>query len=196
MKSIIYDYETLSLNMFNAVVVNLAAIHFDDKRFVENPYEYEELLASAHFIKFDVEEQVTKYEREISKDTLEWWDKQPSDVRAQLKPCSIDQSIDKVYDFFYNTLMIQDCDRVYTRGNTYDPIITISLHRSIGKEDPTKWWNVRDTRSMFEGMFYGHDMKNNFIPNELKAKFIAHDPVHDIAMDIMRFQFLARTLLC
>jgi hypothetical protein len=196
MKSIIYDYETLSLDMFNAAVVNLAAIHFDDARFVEQPYEYEELLSSAKFIKFNTKEQVVKYGREINKDTLDWWAKLPSDVRAQLKPCSMDKSIDTIHDFFYDTLKIQECERVYTRGNTYDPILTISLHRSIGKEDPTKWWNVRDVRSLFEGMAYGHNIKNNFVPDDLKAKFIAHDPVHDIAMDIMRFQYLARALLC
>jgi hypothetical protein len=45
MKSLIYDYETLSNDFFNGVVVNLASLHFEESRFIDNPYEYEELLA-------------------------------------------------------------------------------------------------------------------------------------------------------
>jgi hypothetical protein len=44
-------------------------------------------------------------------------------------------------------------------------------------------------------MTYGHKIKNNFIPEGLEDKFIAHNPIHDIAMDIMRFQYLARVLI-
>jgi hypothetical protein len=195
MKSIIYDYETLSKDMINGVVVNLAAILFDESRFVENPYEYDELLVSAKFIKFDVKEQVQKYGRTIQKETMDWWMQQDIAARSLIKPSADDVSIDNIHDFFYNTLQIHTCDRVYARGNTFDPILTETLHRNIGKVDPVKWWVIRDVRSLFEGMTYGHNIKNNFIPEGLESKFIAHNPIHDIAMDIMRFQYLARVLL-
>lgn len=195
MKSCIYDYETLSKDMINGVAVNLAAIIFDESRFVKEPYEFEELLEIAHFIKFDVKEQVEKYGRTIQKDTLDWWMKLGPEVRSMIKPSADDVSIELVYEFFKNTLEIQNCERVYTRGNTFDPIITETLHRNIGKVDPVKWWVIRDVRSLFEGMTYGHKIKNNFIPEGLESKFIAHNPIHDIAMDIMRFQYLARVLL-
>jgi hypothetical protein len=195
MKSLIYDYETLSNDFFNGVVVNLASLHFEESRFIDNPYEYEELLGSAKFIKFDVLEQVETYNRKISKDTLAWWGKLPDDVQLQLKPSSMDVSISTIYDHFTNTLNVKNCKRVYTRGNTFDPILTVSLHKSIDRVDPTPFWNIRDTRSLFEGMTYGHNIKHNFIPEGLESKFKAHDPIHDIAMDVMRFQYLARVLM-
>jgi hypothetical protein len=195
MKSCIYDYETLSKDMINGVAVNLAAIIFDDSRFIEQPYEFEELLESAYFIKFDVKEQVEKYGRTIQKETLDWWMKLDPEVRSMIKPSPDDVSIELVHSFFKDTLQIQNCDKIYTRGNTFDPIITETLHRNIGKVDPAKWWVIRDVRSLFEGMTYGHKIKNNFIPEGLQSKFIAHNPIHDIAMDIMRFQYLARVLL-
>lgn len=195
MTSLIYDYETLSDDMINGVVVNLAAILFEEKRFIENPYEYDELIDSAYFVKFDVMEQVEKYGRTIRKKTLDWWAEQSLEARLMLKPSPDDVSIDTIADFFCNTLQSQLCSKVYTRGNTFDPILTETLHRNIGKNDSTKWWLIRDVRSLFEGMTYGHKIKNNFIPEGLEDKFIAHNPIHDIAMDIMRFQYLARVLI-
>jgi hypothetical protein len=47
---------------------------------------------------------------------------------------------------------------------------------------------------MIEGMSWGTDMDNGYIPEGLAAKFIAHDPRHDIVMDVMRMQELARAL--
>jgi hypothetical protein len=195
MTSLIYDYETLSDDMINGVVVNLAAILFEEKRFIENPYEYDELIDSAYFVKFDVMEQVEKYGRTIRKKTLDWWAEQSLEARLMLKPSADDVSIDTIADFFCNTLQSQLCSKVYTRGNTFDPILTETLHRNIGKNDSTKWWLIRDVRSLFEGMTYGHKIKNNFIPAGLEDKFIAHNPIHDIAMDVMRFQYLARVLI-
>jgi hypothetical protein len=195
MTSLIYDYETLSDDMINGVVVNLAAILFEEKRFIENPYEYDELIDSAYFVKFDVMEQVEKYGRTIRKKTLDWWAEQSLEARLMLKPSADDVSIDTIADFFCNTLQSQLCSKVYTRGNTFDPILTETLHRNIGKNDSTKWWLIRDVRSLFEGMTYGHKIKNNFIPEGLEDKFIAHNPIHDIAMDVMRFQYLARVLI-
>jgi len=195
MTSLIYDYETLSDDMINGVVVNLAAILFEEKRFIENPYEFDELIDSAYFVKFDVMEQVEKYGRTIRKEALDWWAEQSKEARLMLKPSPDDVSIDTIADFFCNTLQSQLCSKVYTRGNTFDPILTETLHRNIGKNDSTKWWLIRDVRSLFEGMTYGHKIKNNFIPEGLEDKFIAHNPIHDIAMDIMRFQYLARVLI-
>ena len=46
MNSVIYDFETLSQDMVNGVAVSLAVLQYDDKRFLKNPYTYEELLLS------------------------------------------------------------------------------------------------------------------------------------------------------
>jgi len=57
------------------------------------------------------------------------------------------------------------------------------------------WRIIRDTRSMIEGMSYGMDIKNDFMPSALESKFVKHDPRHDIVMDVMRMQLLARAIL-
>ena len=44
MKCIIYDFETLSLDVNKGVAVSLAMLNFDTDRFTTEPYTYEELL--------------------------------------------------------------------------------------------------------------------------------------------------------
>jgi len=194
MKSCIYDFETLSQDVFTAPVVNLAILVFDESRFLTNPYTFDDLVDSCRLVKFDVEEQVKKYNRKIQKSSLEWWGSLGPHGKKMLLPSEDDVSIESLYDILANEIGMQDFDRVYTRGNTFDPILLKSVLETFGKEDPSKWWVIRDTRSLFEGMTYGHNIKSTFIPDELKESFIAHDPCHDVAMDVMRFQYLVRLI--
>ena len=43
-------------------------------------------------------------------------------------------------------------------------------------------------------MSWGIDLRNGFIPEGLESVFVAHDPQHDIVMDVMRLQTLALAL--
>lgn len=192
--SIVYDFETLSQDAFDGVVVNLALLKFDEDRFVDNPYTFQELVEDCFFIKFDVKEQVEVYGRKIQPSTIAWWDEQSTEARRMLKPSPEDVSISELYSYLTEEVQMQECNRVYTRGNTFDPIYLKSVLRHFDKEDPAKWWNIRDTRSLFEGMTYGHNIKSTFIPEGLEKNFISHNPLHDIAMDVMRFQYLVRLL--
>ena len=192
--SLIYDYETLSLDRVKGAVLALAAISFDEERFTEDPYSWEELLETSRMIKFDVTDQVKRYKRVIDKDTLQWWNDQGPEAQKLLKPSIDDRPIDDLYDFF-NEVKPNPIHRVYTRGNTFDPIFTDYLLKDIKKPDIIKYNLVRDTRSLFEGMSYGTTIKQNFVPEGYEEKFIAHDPIHDIAMDIIRFQKLAQAIL-
>lgn len=194
---LIYDFETLGQDQRKSVVLSMAALPFTEARFVsDNPYTYEELLYSAKYIKFDAQEQVTKYGRTIDKDTLEWWSKQPPEARKSLTPSKDDVSVVELYPFIMDLLDDpKNAKKVYTRGNTFDPMFLQYLLEDIGQKDPFPWWCVRDTRSMIEGMSYGSDIKNSFMPDELKEVFVHHNPIHDISMDVMRLQFLARILV-
>lgn len=193
MKSVIYDFETLHTNPLIGVVVSLAYLEFDESRFIDSPYSYDELVNLCGMVKFDVEEQVTKYNRKISKDTIEWWMKQDKEARKMLEPSDQDISIDHLFQLLRH-INIQDADKVYTRGNTFDPVFILSILNSMGKDDPVPYWKMRDTRSLIDGMTYGHDISNKFVPDDVKDKFIAHDPRHDVAMDVYRIQYLARLL--
>ena len=191
---VIYDFETLSQDQNKGVVISLAILSYTESRFVSNPYTYEELLGDCKKIKFNVEEQVNKYNRTISKETLGWWKQQNAEAQKQLAPSSSDVSIDTLYDFLVENIDVRNNKKAFTRGNTFDPIFMDSVLRESGKVNPMHWGNIRDTRSFIEGLSFGSKLSNKFIPEGLESKFVPHDPCHDIVMDVMRMQTIVQAV--
>lgn len=192
---VIYDFETLSQDQRRGVVTSFAMLSFSEKRYLDDPYTFEELLSECKYIKFDVEDQVTNYKRTMSKETIQWWDEQGDEAKKQIKPSSIDVSISTFYDWITANVDCSKLKKSFTRGNTFDPMFLQYLMLQTGKPDPFHWRTIRDTRSTIEGMSFGMDLDNGFMPSDLKDKFVKHDPRHDIAMDVMRMQMLAQAIL-
>lgn len=189
----IFDFETMSQDPVNGVVLSLAMLNYDPNRFVDKPYTYQELVDDAKYIKFDVADQVQNYGRTIDKDTMEWWSKQNKEAQKAIAPSKDDRPISELYTFFFGNM--PDYPKlVYTRRNTFDPIFMTSLMKATNNPEPYDWWNVRDTISYIEGLSIGGDIRNNFIPDDLQDHFVAHDPRHDIAMDVMRMQVLVQAV--
>lgn len=191
---LIYDFETLSQNPYDGVVVSIAILNFSRGRFTHNPYKYEDLVAKTATLKFDVNDQVKNYNRKIENDTLEWWKQQGAEAQKQLRPSPDDVSISELYNFIILNTNPINLRRVFTRNNTFDPMFMYSVCLATGKPLPYDWWLIRDTKSMIDGLSYGLNLKDNFIPEGLSEKFVAHDPAHDIAMDVMRLQSLIQAL--
>lgn len=192
--AVIYDFETLSQDQVNGVVISFAMLAFSPNRFVGDiSYTYEELLEQTKFIKFNVEEQVKKYGRKINKETLQWWSEQGDLAKKQLKPSSEDQSISELCGFFHFHKPV-NLEVVYTRGNTFDPVFFQHIIESTGHKMPYDWWMDRDTRSFIDGLSWGTGLKNSFMPPNCEDKFIHHDPRHDITLDVMRLQTLVQAL--
>jgi len=194
MNSCIYDFETLGQNVFECPAISLAALRFDEERFVNNPYSYDELLGQCKYIKFDVQEQVKEYGRKIEQSSLDWWKEQGAKALRKIQPAADDVSISELYEFLSLDVQIHKCDKVYTRGNTFDPILLKSLLQNFNQTDPAKWWTIRDTRSYLEAMLYGSNIRDTFVPDELESVFIKHDPAHDVAMDVYRMQYVIRVI--
>ena len=51
----------LSQDPVKGVVISFAMLSFDESRFIDKPYSYEELLKNCRMIKFLVDEQVKEY---------------------------------------------------------------------------------------------------------------------------------------
>ena len=195
MECVIYDFETLSQDQRRGVVTSFAMLNFSEKRYIEDPYTFEELVASCKYIKFDVEDQVKNFNRIMSKETIQWWNDQGEEAKKQIKPCIDDASIVTFYDWITKNIDCGTIKKSFTRGNTFDPMFLQYLMAQTGKPDPFHWRTVRDTRSTIEGMSFGMKLENGFMPGDLKDKFIKHDPCHDVAMDVMRMQLLAQAIL-
>ena len=190
--AVIYDFETLSQDQVRGVITCMAIMKFDESRFIDNPYTFKELIDNSQVMKFSVEEQVKKYERKIDKSTLEWWKEQGADAQKWIKPSDDDRSIEELYDFFMEGAG-GTAAKFYTRGNTFDPILLESIMKQIHKPMPYHWWEVRDTRSLIEGLAWGSDLENKFIPPKCE-ELVKHNPKHDIALDVMRIQTLVQAI--
>ena len=187
----IFDFETLSVSRHNCVVVNLATLVFDPARFKsDQPYQFSELVESCTLIKFDIKEQREKFGRIIDASTLQWWKELPKEVGSQLLPTSDDVSITELP----NLLRDDNYDTVWSRGNTFDPIILDYLCDDINSDHLFKFWKVKDTRSFIDGLLYGANIKNSFMPDDLDIPFKHHDPAHDVAVDVMRMQTIIKHL--
>ena len=193
-EALIYDFETLSQDPQKGVVVNMAAMNFTEDRYLPDPYTYDELVDNANLIKFDVKEQVEKYGRRIEKNSLDWWKEQPAEAKKQLNPSSEDVSIDQLCNFMLVDMKYEQMQKVFTRGNSFDPVLLDNIFLETGCRKPNNWWAIRDTRSFIEGFTYGTDIRHDFHPQEIQDKFVTHDARHDIAMDVYRMQYLVRNL--
>ena len=195
MECVIYDFETLSQDQRRGVVTSFAILNFSETRYIENPYTFEELVDSCKYIKFDVEDQVTNFNRIMSKETIQWWNEQGEEAKKQIKPSPEDVSIASFYSWIQSNIDCANIKKSYTRGNMFDPMFLQYLMAQTAHPDPFHWGTVRDTRSMIDGMAYGMKLDNKFMPGDLKDKFVKHDPRHDIAMDVMRMQLLAQAIM-
>jgi len=195
--SVIFDFETLSLDRAQCVISCVAGIRFNEDRYLsDDPYSFTELVEAADFMKFSAEYQVTHYGRKIDLQTIGWWKEKPKSVQNMIiEPKEDDVTFEKIIDFFQNLFRHPDTlSRVYSRGNTFDPIILDGIISQLKVKNFYPHWVVRDTRSMIDGMSFGSNMRNDFVVPGLESQYIAHDPRHDIAMDIMRMQYIVRLL--
>ena len=192
--SIIFDFETLSTDRVNGVVLSLALLEFKEERFTEKTaYSYTELLEMSRYIKFDVADQVKNGKRKIDQDTLEWWGQQSETAQKQLIPSQHDKPLADLIPWLSSNIN-GSVSNVYSRGNTFDPIFVDYIASQYHQVVPWPHWSIRDTRSMIDGMAWGSNLSNGFVPEGLGEQFVAHDPQHDIVMDVMRLQTLAIAL--
>ena len=192
----IFDFETLSTDRVNGVVLSLAILVYDETRFNEKQqYSYTELLEGSRFIKFNVEDQVKNYGRKIDPDTLKWWGEQSKEAQAsQLAPSPRDQPLNEIINFINKHTSHCSLRRVYSRGNTFDNVFLDYIAQQVGQPVPWPHYIVRDTRTLIEGMSYGSGLSCSYVPEGLESMFVPHDPQHDIVMDVMRIQTLAIAL--
>ena len=183
-----YDFETLSQDPETAPIVSLASIIVTMENIESNKYSYEELLSETKFIKFDVKDQVVNWKRVIDPKTIEWWEQQEPAARATLKPTANDKPITDMITFLKDQIADKNIEYVFTRNNTFDPVIVQSIVRATGETIPYPWWTIRDVKSFIFGLTYGHNIKDSFIPPLAEGKYVKHDPRHDIVLDVLRLQ--------
>ena len=97
-----------------------------------------------YYARVDLESQET---RTIEQGTIDWWATQPAAARdeafAEDGRIPLDQALDELHRLCWK------CNRIWMNGPTYDANILEHAYKSYSKALPWKYYQVRDSRTVF-----------------------------------------------
>ncbi len=126
-------------------------------------------MFNKHYYKFDADTQ----ERTSSKDTLDWWDKQDQDIRAEA--FSGTNSLEEFLRLDLVEIIGRE-DKVWGNGATFDISILENACQQYDTPIPWSFWNTRDVRTVV-------DLASG-LASRGKAPKKLHDPVVDCEYQI------------
>lgn len=138
---VMIDLETLDV-LPSASILTIGAVKFD-------PFgdDVNEPSCEKFYVKVDLDS-CDKLGLTVSQDTLGWWAQQSQ--QAQDEAFSTDGRIDisdainQLYKFCWGA------KRVWSHGAGFDVIILEHVFRKVERAVPWKFWEVRDTRTLFD----------------------------------------------
>lgn len=136
-KHLMVDLETMAVSP-RSVVLSLGAVHF-------NPYGngYSDKL----YMRINIDDQ-DALGREIDPNTLDWWAKQDKAVMEEaFSPedrVPLKEAMDRFHKFAWG------CDAFWAHGSIFDIAILEDLYKQLEKPVPWQFWQIRDTRTLFD----------------------------------------------
>jgi DNA polymerase III alpha subunit (gram-positive type) len=160
---VMLDIETLSTRC-HATIIAIGAIKFNRYDAIDH---YENIdKKDVFYAKIDIDS-CKNVDMHIDEKTVDWWNKQDekivseifSEPREELKKVLL-----QFRKWFGNS------QQIWSHGATFDMPILSEAYARNGLECPWKFWNARDTRTLFD--ISGVDIR--VFPQER-----LHDPVYD-----------------
>jgi hypothetical protein len=183
---ICFDIETLSTES-TCVILSAAMVYFTDDM------TYEEMIEKSIFVKFDAKEQIQKYNRTVSKSTLEWWSKQCDFAKkTSLNPSKYDVSAIDGIELLRDYLKIDPSPTkiIWTRGSL-DQMAIESLCNAVDVKPLVRYNQYRDVRTAID--ILASTAENGYCKVNLKdftiQKVIKHDPRGDAAYDAVQLMY-------
>jgi len=153
-RHLMVDLETLATSP-DAVILTIGAVTFDpaSNRIFDKLYH-----------RVDIES-CDRLGMTVNDDTVEWWSKQAADVQteafAEDNRLPIEEVIEKFHKFAWN------CDAFWSHGATFDLVILDCYYRKLNKTPPWNFWQIRDTRTLFD-LGYDPEMPKEGLHNALE----------------------------
>ena len=132
------DLETLARSR-NAGILSIGACRFDPHTTdIESTY-YERIILETQ----------ESYGRVINEDTLGWWSQQDKQIQEDAfgegdDRIDLKDAMKKLYTFGLGT------SNVWSHGSIFDVVIIEDVCRSLQQAVTWKFWEVRDTRTLFD----------------------------------------------
>jgi len=143
-KALMVDLETMDTSP-DATILTLGAVHF-------NPYGNG--VGDKIYFRVSIDDQ-DALGRKVDQGCLDWWSKQdPAVMEEAFSPddrIPLQEAVDRFAKFAWN------CDTFWSHGATFDLVILENIFRQVGKPIPWNFWQLRDTRTLFD-LGYDPDM--------------------------------------
>ena len=85
--------------------------------------------------------------RHVLESTVEWWGKQPEEVREDALGESDRVSLDEMCANLNRFLV--GVENIWCQGPAFDIVILENLYRQLSKPTPWQYWQIRDSRTLF-----------------------------------------------
>jgi hypothetical protein len=99
------------------------------------------------YFRIDIDDQ-DKLGREVDPNTLDWWAKQdPAIMEEAFSPDNrlpLVEAIDQFHKFAWG------CEAFWSHGSVFDIVMIENVYRQLGKPVPWQYWQIRDTRTLFD----------------------------------------------
>jgi len=153
-KHLMVDMETMAVTP-DAVVLTLGAVHF-------NPYGNG--VGDSIYFRINIDDQ-DALGRSVDPGTLEWWGKQDpvimEEAFSEEDRIPLVEAMDRFHKFAWG------CSHFWSHGATFDLVMLENIYRQIGKPLPWNYWQLRDTRTLFD-LGYDPDMPKGEKHNALQ----------------------------
>lgn len=177
------DVETCSTES-NAIVLSVAVVWFDP---TDAGVTYEQLVDRCLYVKFDAREQ-KKLGRHVSKDTMEWWNKQSEAIKnLAFLPSSRDVTaavgLEQVRAYIKEHG--NEDSFIWARGSL-DSMVVDSLARSVDLPPLTNYSMWMDVRTAIRVMKETTN-RGGYCPVEGldMGKLLKHCPIDDVCIDVL-----------
>jgi len=136
-KHLMVDLETLAVSP-RSTILTLGAVHFDP---------YGSGYTDSIYFRLNLDDQ-DKLGREVDPNTLDWWAKQDIAIMEEAfssdNRVSLTEAIDKFHKFAWG------CTAFWSHGSAFDLVILEDLYKQLNRTPPWNFWQLRDTRTIFD----------------------------------------------
>lgn len=174
LSDVMIDLETLDV-LPTATILTIGAVKFD-------PFgdDLNEPNCEKFYVKIDIDS-CDAIGGTVSPSTVEWWASQSKEAQDDAfdpsNRISIEEALNQLYKFCWGA------KRVWSHGVGFDLIILENYFRKIEKAVPWQFWEMRDTRTLFDiGI------------NPERATVTAHNALADALDQALGVQRVYRTL--
>ena len=140
MSDVMIDIETLSTSP-NALILTIGAIIFNPK---DDIIPLKDM--KTFYKRIDIES-CKVLDLDIDNNTLKWWKTQSKEARFEVFENKEREPIKDILIGLTN--FIKNCKHVWANSPSFDCVILENVYKKIEMETPWKFWNLRDTRTVY-----------------------------------------------